>query len=153
MGFCNERIFTKIFRKQLLTRMTTESINIEDRTDLSGNFRGAVVLVNVFTPKPGQMDAFVAAQTGEYKRLLGKITGWIGNRLHRSLDGKLAVNYAIFESLDTYKAWRDSELFQEHIGIIAPFVERSEPGIYEILYQAGDMSPISMTTEGAHQDV
>ncbi len=119
--------------------MTTESINIQDRTDLSGSHQGEVVLVNVFTPKPGQMDAFVAAQTGEYKRLLGKVAGWKGNRLHRSLDGKLAVNYAVFESLETYKAWRESELFREHGEIIKPFVEKSEPGIYEVLYQAGEI--------------
>ncbi len=119
--------------------MTTENITIQDRTDLSDPHSGEVVLVNVFTPKPGQMDAFVAAQTGEYKRLLGKVAGWKGNRLHRALDGKLAVNYAVFDSLASYKAWRESELFAEHGAIIAPFVEKSEPGIYEMLYQAGEI--------------
>ena len=37
--------------------------------------RGAVLLVNVFTPKDGQPHAFVAAQTAEYERLWGQVDG------------------------------------------------------------------------------
>lgn len=112
---------------------------VHDRTELPENHAGPVVLVNIFTPKPGQLDAFIAAQTGEYRRLLGKVAGWKGNRLHRSLDGKTVVNYAVFDSLAAYKAWRESELFADHVAIIAPFIERSEPGIYEPLYEAGTL--------------
>jgi heme-degrading monooxygenase HmoA len=110
---------------------------IQDQTILPDHHEGEVILVNRFTAKPGQMQKFVAAQTGEYKRLLGKVAGWKGNRLHLSLDGTSAVNYAVFESLEYYNAWRDSELFKEHVAVIAPFVEKSEPGIYQALYQAG----------------
>ncbi len=117
--------------RHLLTPM------IHDRTSLPDDHHGVVVLVNLFTAKPGKMQDFVDAQTGEYRRLLGKVEGWKGNRLHLSLDGNTAVNYAVFETLAHYKAWRTSELFEEHVAIIAPFVERSEPGIYQPLYEAG----------------
>lgn len=110
---------------------------IQDQTNPPDQHEGAVILVNRFTPKPGQMQNFVDAQTGEYKRLLGKVAGWRGNRLHLALDGSTAVNYAVFESLKHYNDWRDSELFKEHVAIIAPFVEKSEPGIYQALYEAG----------------
>ncbi len=67
---------------------------------------GAVVLVNVFTPKAGQLDAFVAAQTAEYERLKGQVDGALGNRLVRALDGSKAVNVAYFESEAKYGAIR-----------------------------------------------
>lgn len=110
---------------------------IEDRSEWKSGGEGPVILINLFTPKPGQLEAFISAQTGEYRRLQGKVAGWKGNRLHRSLDGKTAVNYAVFQSLDAYKAWRESALFAEHVEVIRPFVEKSEPGLYEPLYEAG----------------
>ncbi len=110
---------------------------IQDKTTLPARHEGPVVLVNIFTAKSGQMQAFVNTQTAEYKRLLGRVAGWSGNRLHLSLDGITAVNYAIFESLQAYKDWRASALFVEHVAMIAPYVERSEPGIYQPLYEAG----------------
>ncbi|MBL9126155.1 MAG: antibiotic biosynthesis monooxygenase [Verrucomicrobiales bacterium] len=113
---------------------------IQDKTTLPEEHPGPVVLVNTFTAKPDQMPAFVAAQTAEYKRLLGRVEGWRGNRLHVSLDGCTAVNYAIFDSLQAYKDWRASALFMEHVAMIAPFVERSEPRIFRPLYDAGELS-------------
>lgn len=113
---------------------------VHDRTELPDDYDGPVVLVNVFTPKPGQLDAFVDAQIDEYRRLLGRVAGWRGNRLHRSLDGRTVVNYAVFESLAAYKGWRDSDLFADHLKVIAPLVERSEPGLYSApLYEAGSV--------------
>jgi heme-degrading monooxygenase HmoA len=116
---------------------------ISDRTD---NFNGSaekianvVLLVNLFTPKPGMTDAFIEAQTGEYVRLRGKVRGWIGNRLGRSVDGSHLVNVALFETLADYNAWRESALFAEHLEVIRPFVEKSAPGMYEVLYSAGEL--------------
>lgn len=112
---------------------------IQDKTTLPGQHAGPVVLVNTFTAKSGQMHAFITAQTAEYKRLLGRVAGWRGNRLHLALDGSTAVNYALFDSLQAYKDWRASALFVEHVAMIAPYVERSEPGIYQPLYEAGTL--------------
>jgi len=95
------------------------------------------MLINLFTPKAGMEQAFFEAQSGEYRRLLGQIPGWIGNRLGRSVDGKSFVNVAVFASLADYNAWRDSAIFEEHLDIIRPFVEKSEPGMYEMVYSAG----------------
>lgn len=97
------------------------------------------MLVNVFTPLPGKMEAFIAAQTDEYRRLLGTVKGWIGNRLGLAVDGEKAVNVAIFDSLVAYKAWRDSEAFAVHLDHIKPFVAESAPGIYQTVYSAGDI--------------
>jgi heme-degrading monooxygenase HmoA len=117
---------------------------VVDRTSNSGtaaqSVEGVVMLVNLFTPKPGMTQAFVEAQTGEYVRLKGKVAGWIGNRLGRAVDGNgQLVNVAMFDSMANYNAWRESALFAEHLDIIRPFVEKSAPGMYELLYSAGDL--------------
>lgn len=112
---------------------------IEDQTqnysDRAQATSGHVMLVNIFTPKPGQVDSFIAAQTAEYKRL--EVDGWIGNRLGRAVDGTKLVNIAVFESLAKYNAWRESDQFVEHLEVIKPFVEQAAPGMYEIIYSAG----------------
>jgi heme-degrading monooxygenase HmoA len=123
--------------------MPTDSI-IVDRTDNSNaramQVAGQVLLVNLFTPKPGMVDDFIAAQTGEYVRLKGLVDGWIGNRLGRAVDGSgQLVNIALFDNMENYHAWRNSQLFADHLDIIRPFVERSAPGMYELLYSAGDL--------------
>jgi heme-degrading monooxygenase HmoA len=116
---------------------------ITDRTDnftaSARGVAGAVLLVNLFTPKAGMADAFVEAQTSEYVRLRGRVPGWVGNRLGRSVDGTHLVNVALFDTLASYDAWRESALFVEHLEVIRPFVERSAPGMYEVLYSAGEM--------------
>jgi heme-degrading monooxygenase HmoA len=117
---------------------------ISDRTNNSSSdaaqVAGQVMLVNLFTPKPGMVDDFIAAQTGEYVRLKGQVKGWIGNRLGRAVDGSgQLVNVALFDSMENYNAWRDSKLFADHLDVIRPFVEKSAPGMYELLYSAGDL--------------
>lgn len=123
--------------------MTNDAL-IEDRTQNTSEgalaAEGPVMLVNLFTPKPGQEQAFIEAQTGEYVRLRGKVEGWVGNRLGRAVDGSgQLVNVALFESMAYYNAWRESALFAEHLEIIRPYVERSAPGMYSVLYAAGDL--------------
>jgi len=122
--------------------MTDQSI-ISDRTDNLGETStatlGPVLLVNLFTPKAGMEAEFIAAQTAEYVRLKGHIVGWIGNRLGRAVDGSGLVNITLFDSLANYNAWRASQLFSDHLDIIRPFVERSAPGMYELLYSAGEL--------------
>jgi heme-degrading monooxygenase HmoA len=119
-----------------------ENTFVNDQTDFrvsrSGH-TGNVMLVNIFTPKPGQMEAFIAAQTSEYKRLLGTVPGWIGNRLGLSFDGKKAVNVAVFESRKAYETWRDSAAFSDHLKRIQPYVAESAPGIYQPVYAAGEI--------------
>lgn len=98
---------------------------------------GPVLLVNIFTPKEGRENEFMNAQRGEYERLKGSVPGWIGNRLGRAVDGSGFVNVAIFESLELYQQWRESEAFTAHVDVIRPYLESSAPGMYEIVYSEG----------------
>lgn len=97
---------------------------------------GAVVLVNVFTPKPGRTDDFIRAQTAEYLRLTGQVEGALGNRLLRALDGERVVNIAYFASVALYDAWRESALFADHLDRIRDLVERVDPALYSSVYES-----------------
>ena len=117
---------------------------LSDRTsnysEEAGNIAGPVLLVNLFTPKAGLAEDFIAAQTGEYLRLRGMVKGWQGNRLGRAVDGSgQLVNVALFDSLENYNAWRETQLFADHLEVIRPFVEKSAPGMYEVLYSTGEL--------------
>jgi hypothetical protein len=104
--------------------LETEGVTIIDPS------RDLVTLINVFTTKPGSQQAFVTAQTGEYKRLRGKIAGSLSANLHRGLGGSKAANYALFRSLEALGTWQQSDLMKEHMPIILPYVERAQPDIY-----------------------
>lgn len=97
---------------------------------------GSVVLVNMFTPLPGQTEAFIAAQTAEYRRLKGLIRGARGNRLLRARDGMRVVNIAYFESVELYDAWIKSDLFADHLSRIQHLVERVDPALYDVAYES-----------------
>lgn len=91
---------------------------------------GPVFLIDIFTPKEGKTEEFIRAQFKEYCHLEGKVPGWLGNRLHLSIDEKKVVNCAEFESLQKYIDWRNSETFKKHCEVIKDLIEKSEPGIY-----------------------
>lgn len=97
---------------------------------------GAVVLINMFTPKPGRTDDFIRAQTEEYVRLTGQVEGALGNRLLRALDGKRVVNIAYFSSVELYDAWRQSALFEDHLDRIRDLVEDVDPALYSPVYDS-----------------
>lgn len=97
---------------------------------------GAVVLVNIFTPPPGGADAFIAAQIDEYRRLKGRVDGALGNRLLRAHSGERVVNIAYFRDAPSYRAWRESALFADHLDRIRHLVLRVEPDLYAEVYVA-----------------
>ncbi len=97
---------------------------------------GAVVLVNIFTPKGGRTDDFIEAQTAEYVRLKGQVEGALGNRLLKALDGRRVVNIAYFASVALYDAWRESALFADHLDRIRHMVEIVDPALYSPVYES-----------------
>lgn len=109
---------------------------VKDQTAASAAPSGPITMLNRFTAQPGQLDAFIAAQTAEYVRLKGRVPGWRGNRLLHAIDGSHVVNVADFDSHAEYVAWRDSALFAEHLEIIRPFLVKAEPALYSVLYEA-----------------
>jgi hypothetical protein len=96
--------------------------------------REIVTLINVFTVSPGGQEPFAAAQSGEYKRLRGQVAGSLSANLHRGTDGVTLANYAQFHSMDHYRAWLQSDLMRDHLEVIRPLIQASEPGMYRVVH-------------------
>lgn len=95
------------------------------------------VVINTFTLKPGQLDAFVAAQRDGLLAMRGQIDGLLGSRLHRALERDQALLVSVFASRAAFERFRDGALFAAHRARIAPFIERAEPVFYAPAYAAG----------------
>ena len=98
-----------------------------------------LVVVNVFTPKPGKLEDFLAAQSAGLGRLRGKIPGLRGGRLYRAEDGSRALLVSAFDSQAQLEQWLASAEFAAHRANLVPFVERSEATRYALVYEAGNL--------------
>jgi heme-degrading monooxygenase HmoA len=101
--------------------------------------QGSVVVINVFTPKPDAMDAFLAVQTEALPRLRTMTTGARGSRLYLAEDRSRAVMVSDFDTAEDFKRFSESEAFVAHRTKILPYLESSQPGRYELVYEAGDL--------------
>jgi heme-degrading monooxygenase HmoA len=103
------------------------------------SIESAVVVVNVFTPKPGKLGEFIESQGGFLRRMAGSIPGLRGGRLYRAADGSRALLFSVFESEAKLSQWMTSAEFAGHRERIAPLLEKSEPGRFELVYEAGSV--------------
>ncbi len=94
-----------------------------------------VILINRFTTPDGKQDPFIEGQVAEYKRLDGLVKGSLSVKLHKSTDGKTVVNYARFASEQDYHNWVTSDLFKDHVSRIKHLVVKSEPALFEVVYE------------------
>lgn len=95
--------------------------------------RDIVTLINTFTVQPENQEPFIQAQSGEYKRLWGKIVGSLAANLHRGKSGTKAVNYAQFRSMEELRGWQTGDLMKDHLLVIKPLIERGQPGLYRVV--------------------
>jgi len=110
-----------------------------DTQGAQGRGHGPVAVLNVFTLKPGSLDAFVEVQRAALPGLGRQIPGFRGSRLYRALDGSTAAMVSVFDTLEHFKRWTTSEPFVAHRDKIAPLFERTAPGIYEVVYESGSI--------------
>ena len=119
-----------------------ERSNSETERPAAGGERTVTVL-NIFTPKPGWLDAFVEVQRTSLPRLARNIQGFRGSRLFRALDGTTAAMISVFDSPEDFKRWTASESFAAHREKLSTMIERAAPGVYEVVYEAGSIeSPV-----------
>lgn len=77
---------------------------------------GGIVLINVFTIDPADEEALIAAwkHDAEYMK---EQPGYISTQLHKGVGGSPTfVNYAIWESVETFQAAFVTPEFQRRIG-------------------------------------
>lgn len=96
-----------------------------------------LVVVNVFTPKPGQLDAFMEVQRSGLQAFRGRIPGLRGGRLLRGHDDATAMLISMFESRQALEAWLGSPLFKAHVQKLSPLLESTAPRTYELVYENG----------------
>jgi heme-degrading monooxygenase HmoA len=101
-----------------------------------------VVWINVFIVKPGKLDEFVAIQSEELRTFThnGKVSGWLGSRLHRSVDGNKATMVSVFKSIEAHKSWIQKADFSEHVSKIGHLIEDAEGEYYTIEENIGEMN-------------
>lgn len=96
---------------------------------------GPIVLINLFTVKPGRMDEFIAVQKRNLDRSSGNVPGWRGSRLHRSTDGRTAVMMSMFDTIADHKRLHETGRIAERIRTIKPLIESAEPTYYEVVHE------------------
>ncbi|HEY6630770.1 MAG TPA: antibiotic biosynthesis monooxygenase family protein [Rhizobiaceae bacterium] len=97
---------------------------------------GPIVLINLFTVKPGRMDEFIELQKRNLDRSPGNVPGWRGSRLHRSTDGRTALMMSLFDTIADHKRLRQNSRFAEHVRKLMPLIEGAEPTYYEVVHEA-----------------
>jgi heme-degrading monooxygenase HmoA len=97
----------------------------------------AVTVINVFTPKAGKLQELIRTQRDTLPGLRAQIRGLQGSRLYQSQDGKNAVLISVFATPEHLREFQQSALFQQQRERLAPLLERADPALYELVYEAG----------------
>jgi heme-degrading monooxygenase HmoA len=98
-----------------------------------------VVVVNVFTPKPGALDEFLALQVAALPGLRAGASGSRGSRLFRAHDNSKAVMVSVFDTAEDVKRFTESAPIAAHRAKMLQFLERADAGQYQLVYQSGDV--------------
>jgi heme-degrading monooxygenase HmoA len=98
-----------------------------------------VVVVNVFTPKPGALDEFLAVQIAALPGLRAGASGSRGSRLFRAEDNSKAVMVSVFDTAEDFKRFTESAPIAAHRAKMSQFLERADAGQYQLVYQSGDV--------------
>lgn len=96
-----------------------------------------VTQINFFSIKSDKVDEFFEADRN-YFASTSRPAGLISSRLYRSLDGRSAVRVSTYESLDAQRRIHASESLRRQIATLRPFVESSNPDLYEEVRTAED---------------
>jgi len=98
-----------------------------------------VVVVNVFTPKSGALDEFLALQIAALPGLRADASGSRGSRLFRADDNSKAVMVSVFDTAEDFKRFTESAPIAAHRAKMLQFLERADAGQYQLVYQSGDV--------------
>jgi len=98
-----------------------------------------VVVINVFTPKPGALDDFLAVQIAALPGLRAGATGSRGSRLFRAKDNSKAVMVSVFDTAEDFERFTESAPIAAHRAKMLQYLERAEASHYQLVYQSGDV--------------
>lgn len=92
--------------------------------------------INVFTPKPGLMDEFMAVQLRGLPGL-ADVAGSRGSWLFRACDDRDAVLVALFDDEAAHRRFMQTPQFQQHRERLLPLLQSTGPAYYTLAYVAG----------------
>ena len=99
----------------------------------------SVVVINIFTPKPGALNDFLALQTAALPGLRAGTSGARGSRLYRAEDGGKVIMLSVFDTGEDFEKFTAGEAFASHRAKMLPLLEKAEPGRYQLVFQAGEV--------------
>lgn len=95
-------------------RELNDKISLADQ--MQSNEDGSIVLINVFTVDLAEEDALVSAWTHDAEFMRAQ-PGYISTQLHKGIAGSgTFVNYAIWESVESFRDAFSHPEFQKRIG-------------------------------------
>lgn len=92
-----------------------------------------VTHINVFTPHPGMMDAFVAAQLEGLPKF-GTIPGSRGSSFYCAEDKSCAVLVTHWDDEAAHRSFIASDAFTRHREKLLPLIARSEGRYHRLLF-------------------
>jgi heme-degrading monooxygenase HmoA len=99
----------------------------------------SVVVINVFTPKPGALNDFLSLQTAALPGLRAGAAGARGSRLYRAEDGGKVMMLSVFGTAEDFEKFTAGDAFASHRAKMLPLLEKAEPGRYQLVFQAGEV--------------
>ena len=96
-----------------------------------------ITQINFLSIKPDKVDEFFELDSS-YVSSGRTPKGLIGSRLYKSLDGKSVVRVTQYESVEAHKEYHQSDALRQQINQLRPFVESTNPGLYQEVHTIGD---------------
>lgn len=93
-----------------------------------------IVLINTFTVQPERADPLVALLIEATDAVMRRRPGFVGIKLHVSLDRTRVVNYARWRSKADFDAMLADPKAREHMGKAAALAEGFEPILYTVAH-------------------
>ena len=89
-------------------------------------------LINVFTVRPENQRELADALTRATEEVMQHIPGFVAANIHLSADGERVVNYAQWDSEDSFKAMFTNPAAKEHMKAAADLAESFDPHLYTV---------------------
>lgn len=101
---------------------------------MTSSKQGRLVQFNVFSPKPGMMEAFIERQLKGLPGF-GRVQGLITSRLYRANDDRDAVLVSEWESEAAQRLFTETPAFHEHRKNLQPLLDSASPAFYRLVYE------------------
>ena len=89
-------------------------------------------LINTFTVAPERQRQVVDLLNRTTEETMRNLPGFIATSIHASSDGTRVVNYAQWETVETFQAMLQNPAVQEHFGQLTALSEAVDPHLYTV---------------------